>query len=448
MILFFSLFALGQESLFVPKDPREVLKLRNTFELKDDKIINYSLIENDRSLLIVGKKTTQIWDVESKKIISEIPHEIGKNHLSLLGTKISPDGKYLLVYDRVYSEKIPILVKSKKVGAVIYDLQTGKLVNVLEGQNKWIMDSFWSENGDSFFTLSKTSFGKKESEICFLDGQTLKYRNCFPVFGDVWSSKFSKDGAKFFASIVKPLGNLGENWFGIWDTRQVKLLKSSSVDEQSYGDFFLTSDENYLSVGGTVFEVNSSNLPKFKLDNRIRGVSDNDKFFIASEKKGLQFYDFGNNQRKYLISHVKDDVDIKISTTEKVLINQNLSRHCGRTEGFEIETGKKLWEMKLACRWEASDTFFPSDKPNFNDEIEFLQNGKYFLTTSQKAIRIWDIMTGELLQTLVNPNQTIQNPETDDKLKGEKKAWSKDKKFIYFQDSDDTKIFQYELFGS
>lgn len=345
-------------------------------------------------------------------------------------------------------------LKVKKTGAAIYDLQIGKLVKVLEGKDRSIFDSFWSENGESFFILSGTSLTNEENDLCFLDGATFEYRNCLSIFGNVWRSKFSKDGTKFFAFVSKlpQMSNINpaaQNWIGIWDTEKVKLLKTFKVNNQIYyaDDFFISPDEKTLSIGGTVFEIERSDLPKFKTENRIRGITANGEYFIVKEKKGLQFYDFENYQRKFLISPIKDDLQIKILTDEKILINQNLARNCGRTEGFEIETGKKLWEIKLACRWEAADCFFCSDKPDFNDSIDFLPDGKFFLTSSEKAVRIWNKITGELAQTLTNPNQKNEKGKDssfDDKIKGEKKILSKNKKFIYLQDADDKAVFQFE----
>ena len=451
----FSIFANGQDAQFVPQTTQEIFKLEKTLELKNDKIISYALLDDDRKLLIVGKKTIQVFDIESSKTISEIPHEMAKFHDFHYGTKMSPDGNHLLVFDWVSSQNFPILVKSKKRAAVIYDLRTGKLNAVLEGGLNTIWDVFWSENGKTLVTTTEWDNRTQEHEICFLDGETLKYRNCVSVFGTISWLKLSKDGTKFFAYISKEIRNLGvylgvQNWVGIWDTEKVKLSKKFKLGEKRCykSDLFISQNEKFLGVGESIFEIDGNDLPKFESEKRIRSSSEDSKYFIVNEKKGLQFFDFENMQRKYLIPKIKDDININISKTEKVVINQNLLSHCGRTEGFEIETGKKLWEIKLACRYEPSDTFFPSGKPDFNDSIDFLHDGKYFLTSSEKAIRVWDTMTGELVQALINPVQAIEkakNSNADDKIKGETKVWSKDKKFIYFQDDDDTKIFQYEL---
>lgn len=453
VLILFSIAVFGQDAKFVPEKPQEIFKLKNTFELKDDTILNYSLIENDRTLLIVGKKNTQIWDIETKKIISETLHEIGKNHTEFSKTRISPDGKYFVIYDFVYSEKLPLLIKSKKKGAAIYNLQTGKPVKVLDGKDRWIFESIWSENGESFFTLTANSLTSEENELCFLDGETLEYRNCLPIFGNIWKYKFSKDGTKFFAFVSSSPQNSGANFVAqnsvrIWDTEKVKLLKTLKVDDQVRytDDFFISTDEKTLSFGGAIFEIEGSDLPKFKIDNRIRGISGNGEYFIVKEKKGLQFYDFENYQRRFSIPSIKDDFQINLLTNEKILINQNLARNCGRTEGFEIETGKKLWEIKLACRWEAADCFFCSDKPDFNDSIDFLPNGNFFLTSSEKAVRVWNATTGELVQVLINPNkQKAKNSKFDDKINGEKKILSKNKRFIYVQDTNEKAIFHFEL---
>lgn len=454
LILIFSLSVFGQDAQFTPKKPQEILKLKNTFELKNDSIVNYSLIENDQKLLIIGKKIIQIWDVKTTKLISEVPNKIAQNHDFRFGTIISPNGNFLIVFDNVYSEKPPILIKSKKMGAAIYDLRTGSLVKVLEGETYDLAEAFWSDNEKTLVTRIIRDLRNREEEFCFLDGETLKYRNCFSAFQSNWHNKFklSKDGTKFFINISKEIKSLGitlgtQSFIEIWDVDKVKLIKQLKLGEKSYNsnEIFLSKNEQFLAFADMTFELAGNNLPKFTVEKSICGVSENGKYFIACEKKRLEFYDFETNQLKYIIPQVNDDYRTNFLVGDKVLINQNLRRNCGRTEGFEIETGKKLWEIKLACRYEPADCFFCSDKPNFNDSIEFLNGGRYLISNSEKAVRIWDTFTGELLQVLVNPNQKNEKSKFDDKIKGEKKVWAEDKKFIYFQNDNDKSIFQYEV---
>ncbi len=453
LILLFSFSLFGQKAEFIPKNPREIFKLKNTFQLKDDSIVNYTLIENDRKLLIVGKKTIQIWDVATAKLISEASNKIAQNHDFRFRTIISPKGNFLIVFDKVYSEKPPVLIKSKKMGAAIYDLRTGNLVKVLEGETYDLYEVYWSDNQKTLVTRVSRDDRNREEEFCFLDGETLKYRNCLSVFSADWRNNFklSKDGNRFFVKITKEVESSGINLgsqssLEIWDSETVKLIRRLKLGENNYSyvEMFLGKDERFLAFGDITFEVGENTLPKFLDKIAIRGVTENGKYFISIEKKGLQFYDFETNQPKFLIPQVKSDLNTNLLAGDNVLINQNLARSCGRTEGFEIETGKKLWEIKLACYYQSLDCFFCSDKTNFNDSIEFLSDGKYFLSSSEKAIRIWDTFTGELLQILVNPNQKTEKSKFDDKIRGEKKVWSKDKKFIYFQDAGDQSIFQYE----
>jgi hypothetical protein len=453
IILIFSVSAFGQDAQFTPKNPQEILKLKNTFELKNDSIVNYSLIENDRKLLIIGKRAIQIWDVETAKLISEVPNKIAQNHDFRFRTIISPNGNFWVVFDKVYSEKPPLLIKSKKMGAAVYDLRTGNLIKVLEGETHDLYEVFWSDNEKTFVTRIIRNIRNREEEFCFLDGETFKYRNCFSVFNSDWRNNFkiSKDGTKFFVEISKELQNSGINlgtqyFIEIWDAEKVRLIRRLKLGEKNYSfsEIFLSQNERFLAFGDFTFELAENNLPKFTDEKSIRGVTENGKYFIVNEKKGLQFYDFETNQPKYVIPKIKDDYRTNFLVGDKVLINQNLQRNCGRTEGFEIETGKKLWEIKLACYYQSSDCFFCSDKPNFNDSIGFLNDGKYFLSNSEKAVRIWDTFTGELIQILVSPNQKNENSKFDDKIKGEKKVWSKDRKFIYFQDANDKSILQYE----
>ena len=451
-----SIFVFGQKEQFVAKNPQEIFKLKQHFGLEGEDVIDYSTIENGKKLMIVSKTSIKTIDILTGKVISKLTHEIGKNHERLFLPTLSPNGNLLMFFDYAYSEQMPILIKSKKLAAAIYNLKTGKLAKILEGGVNEIEEAFWSSNGKTLFTKTKWYGKNQESEFCFIDGETLKYRNCISVIGETDDYKMSRNGEKLFARVSNEqksglINLVRTNWVGVWDTKTVKLEKSFKLNERAYSfdRFFLTTDEKYIAIDGKVFEVSGSDIPKFQSENRIRGISENGEKFLLEEKKGLTVYGFETLEKGSSIPQIKNDYDLKLTSTEKVLLNQNLRRNCGRTEAFDMDTGRKLWELKLACYYQSSDCFFCSDKTNFVDSIEFVNDGKYFLTTSLKAIRVWNTITGELIQVLDTSTKNLgkKDSEFDDQLKGEKIVWSADRKSIFVQSGNSESIYQFEKVG-
>ena len=144
-------FVYGQEFKDLPEDPQKIVKLKFRLELSNpkDKIIYPYFSPDGEKILLVNKKSTQVWSVKTGKLLFTFPEKIKLNDSFRL--KWQPNGSKVLVFDALNSP----LFFSKKTPAFLWDTETGKLVAVLKGKKKAIEYVGWSKDGKRFFTIGE-----------------------------------------------------------------------------------------------------------------------------------------------------------------------------------------------------------------------------------------------------------------------------------------------------
>jgi len=458
IFLVLSTAVFGQDGQVVSGSSKDVFKLKSVFDSGREPILSFSLIENGRLLLVVSATTIRVWNPETNELVSEISHDASKSDAQSSRFELTSDGRSLLVSGNFHSLNQPEFLNGAKVAALVYELRSGKLLKVLGGPSKEVEMAVWNPNGDTLFILSKgsqiggdTSKGI-ERHLCFLDGRTFEYRDCVTTFDSIVPIGFSRDGTKFLTLNIGKREISGDLDFftpvvKIWTTEKPVSPTSIRLRRRSFLSdlIFFSPDGRSLIIGNDVIDLSENSVKTFEPYEQNRFFTTNGEHFFVREKDDLVLYDFKDFRSVLRIPKLKWDNDIRYFSTQRVLISQNLGRRCGRTEGFEFATGKKLWELKLACYYQPADCFFCSSKLNFNEAIVFLSDDNYFLTSSEKAIRVWETMTGNLVQVLVNPRDVPAKAKGDDRLQGEKLVWTADKRSLFFRDASEKRIFHFEF---
>jgi WD40 repeat protein len=432
-------------------------KARIGFIEKDDRIAARKFLDDGRKILLVGKKTIQIWDVTTAHLLEERPHEIpGLDKIEAL-VLISPDARKAIVLD-AFSWRL--LRKEKKVSAGVYDLQTGKLITVLERPIESIRFAQWSENGGTLVTYNGL-FNDKRTEICFWDGEDLSFRAAVSLKGFFRTPYLSRDGKRLIVSTqLSETGIFNTNYNGETETT-VRNTENGKV-EQTFTDgngksFYVwwlherISPNEKLFVSSlekniTVWEIGGDALSKYEIKAAkkngyiyFEGFSDDGKYLIAHQNKTVEFYNASSGQLEFSMPVARSFSDAKLLEDGKTLLLQS----CERAEGYDLPTQQKLYEIRLVCKSE-SDLVSSYDR-DF-DVLSFHPNGKLLLTFSDKTVRVWNARTGVLAQTIVDPNR-LENKRKDnnkDDGLGWHAGWLIGGKYLFASGADEKSILLWE----
>ena len=409
-------------------------KARIGFTAPDDYIFGRKFLDDERKVLLVGKNTIQIWDVAEGKLLEERPHEIQK--LNKLDTiiKFSPDGRRGIVLD---SFSFRVFRKQKKVSAGVYDLQTGKLITILERPTESIREAIWSENGKTLVTYS-SDYNEKRTELCFWDGETLALRSAVMLKGGLEMPYLSRDGKRLVTSTEK--SNIGifasgipEKSTAVWNAETGKVeqnIKFSNGESPHVWMLLgkISRDEKFFAETNNgalyVWEIGGSDLPKYEIKPTkkgefigLKGFSDDGKYLIAHQNKTFEFYDAATGKLEFSMPNLKYGGDVKLLEDGKTLLVDN----CENAAVYDLPSRQKLYEIDLVCKTE--DDFVSTSWRDF-DIMRFHPDGKLLLTFSDKTVRVWSTRNGALVQTMVDPNR-IENKKKD-KNKDDGLGWNAD----------------------
>ncbi len=456
LILAFISGTAAQSFQFVPEKPREIVRFKQQFVFSEkEPVVLSQFFDDDKKLLIIGKQTVRVWDTKSRKLLSEVSHEAGKDRHFDLGSRLSPDGSKLIVTDsfrwKFGKEKI-------QLGARVYDLTTGQFFAELKNDRNSVRTASWSANGQTLVTVDQTVFSsdEKETEACFWDGETLQKRTCVILPGKLDWDHLAKDGEKFFAGVsTSPpfyvadriyildttTGTVLKNIEGgrMWATpapfnQSEKIFVNSTADSVEFWD---TDD-----APAKMFQVTRFNRGGERLVN-FGGFSSDGKYAtVENGKNVVEIYEAKTGKLRSSFPGME--------WTPRLWINDDkvfIASYCGKAKAWSTETGALLYQIKLVCKDHTEILESVSDD---EDLLRPHPNGKYFLTYSGTAVRIWNAATGELLQTVVAPGfeaEKLRKPKSDDHIKGRSARWSADGKYLYVQGQDGRSILQYEFTG-
>jgi WD40 repeat protein len=454
LILAFISATAAQSFQFVPEKPREIVRFKQQFSLPGtDPVLLFDLTSDKENLMMLGKTSFQVWDAENGSLISTAAHDADKDKNFGPLARLSSDGSQVVVVDHL---RVSLRKEKTPVPAGVYDLRTGKLSGMLRGDERSIRWAWWSDNGRTLITTSSyLSADDKETELCFWDGETLQKRGCKTLAGQLGWNYFSKNGKKFFAAINSP-SVPGQCRIFIWDAENAAVINSIKCEEDLwYGSANMISPgERSLALPSLrsvdIWDIDKSYRKKFQVTLpkgsswiSFGSFSPDEKYLaIKNGRNGTEIYDTRTGQLKRTLSGVDVSPDLW-ADDGRVLV----SSYCGKAKAWSAETGALLYQLKLVCK----DHFAVLESVRDDeDQLSMHPGGKYLLSRSGTAVRIWDAASGELLQTVVEPGREAEKsgkPKSDDYIKGRTARWSRDGKYFYVQGQDERQVLQYEFTG-
>ncbi len=302
ILVLFLLTFLRISALAQPSSVPLIFKTKVGFTDPSEKIVAQKFIDSNRKLVLVGRKSVQLWDVERGTLVESRRHEIPNLEKTDTTVKISPDGNTAIVLD---SFSWRLIQREKKVFATVWDLNTGKQIAVLERPTESVRYAEWSKNGETLITLSGIRNAKR-TEIAFWDRRSLQLRNASIVVGYLSMHHLSRDGATLITSSEESTTGLlnmlkTERRTSIWDAVAGKRLQEIAFDNGETPSIWLWSgavspDERYIAASGKdgklgVWEFHYDAFPKYvlypaKKDGYVvfRGFSRNGQHIIAAQK--------------------------------------------------------------------------------------------------------------------------------------------------------------------
>jgi WD40 repeat protein len=240
----------------------------------------------------------------------------------------------------------------------------------------------------------------------------------------------------------------------IWDTENAAVIDSIKSEQNLWynSQDVISHREKSLAISSLksidIWDIDKSYRKKFQVA-LIKGSSwisfgsfSRDEKYVAIKngKNGTEIYDADTGELKRTLSTVDIPVDLW-ADDGKVLI----SSFCGKAKAWSAETGALLYQLKLVCK----DHFAGLESVRDDeDQVSLHPDGKYLLTQSGTAVRIWNAASGELLQTVVAPGheaEKLGKPKSDDYIKGRTARWSRDGKYFYVLAQDEKSVLQYEF---
>ncbi|CAN5288015.1 hypothetical protein BH10ACI1_BH10ACI1_10800 [soil metagenome] len=416
------------------------------FENPSEQIIAYDLFDNNAKLRLIGKNTVQIWDVKNNKVLESRKHGIEDLSAEHFGG-ISPDRTKLLVLG--FEKKNDIKDAPKIiVPAKVYEIETGKLLAVLEKAGKFVKSAVWSKDGsilvtadNNLLTPSGMALHKDETQIGFWDGESLKLRSSVNIKDITWYY-LSDNGENFFTTSVPekkvlfiPFVNGMANAINIWDTRTAKNDKNLSVGDENFHTYTYkmmpSPDGKYFALVSKnketdtehrvmVWKVGGGEMPEYTIqaNPKIREstikYSPDGKYFALDSGKNTQIYEVETGKL------VNELIGYNLPS---LWVNDNqtvLYYSSGLLKGVQVSNGATVFEQPLIYITETTETlsgtknvFGNYDKESTTTTIDSTAvkpspDGKHFLTYSNAALDVFNAASGQKLQNIVESPPTIE----------------------------------------
>ncbi|MEP6904403.1 MAG: hypothetical protein ABJA66_21990 [Actinomycetota bacterium] len=318
---FFVLFAggaLSQKPItpLLATENMPVLKFRNEIKVGGfgEYIVAKRFFDDEDRLVTVTNFGIQYWNSKTVELVKSVPHEILNLEKFDTLIVISPDGSKMIVTDAFNFSLKKLLGKKANLPAMVYSLETGKQLAVLQRPENSIRRGVWSRDGKTLVTFSN-SFGEGyNTEISFWDGETLEFRGS--ISANKWNY-LTRDGEKFITTSGITKNTFGykfekPNSINIWNTQTGKIDKTFSLtNEKSLKHIRITGDEKFLLA------ENDKRIILLNLENGVQqnfsakdstsidgAQLSNDKHFLAAENNGkiLVWETSGNGLPKFEIT--------------------------------------------------------------------------------------------------------------------------------------------------
>lgn len=436
-----TIFTLSLALLFLSNVAAQplVFKGRIGFVDRPDKIVKYQHIDNSKKLLILGKQFVQIWDVETREMLDSMEHNIPGAAAADMSLLINKQGTKAVFVDTFTWR---IIRKEKKVSAAVFDLLAGRKVGDLERPTEPIRDAEWSENGEVIVTYSSESAYEKKAEVCFWTAEDLKLRSCVMFTGELPFRRLSRDGSRFISSNRD--GSLSTvEFFDTMSGKRTDYLTGGTDPTMSWldgldkGQRYIAAhirDDNFTYGVRAVWAINNTVAPIFRIepskkDGTINwiGFSESGNYALSREGRQISIYESATGKFLGSVrSPYRTIENIRLLDDDRTLAMTS----CGETTFHDIRSDREIYKIPTACKYEfallgdAGLVYFDILRPDLS--------GRFLLTSSSKAIRIWDRNDGRLLQTLAAPEREAalkKNPKQDDGLT--EANWTPDGRYLY-----------------
>lgn len=428
---------------------------------KNDSVIQTAPLVNGNKFLVIGKNQVQLWDVRNASLINSYPHKMtGFQDVGFLFRIFNIPNQMQVNREGtlgILMSKGPDKKSDDKVAAV-WNLQTGERLAVLDRDTKPLRSAFFSENGTAILSMHGEL---KEAELSFWDAATFEHRTSIKV-QDLSFHQLSRDGERIYIASARANKWLGITVIGfetskgieLWNTRTGKLEKTYADGDIKFWNPFNSSpvvsgDEKYLAARSesnriVVWETAGDGAPKYaipagdpKKKLRLVGMSDDSRYLLTRTDEEAAIYELGTG-KLYRNFRLSADSTYDLSPDSKYAIR----RSQGSVGVYDLESEKYLYSLRLRV-----DTQQRENEPNYEYQVEGAQvspDSRFIMVYGDRDVRIYDMVTGEPVQTLVDPqrvkyknNGSIKNNGLDNNRAG----WLASGGSIYVFGEDDKSFF-------
>jgi WD40 repeat protein len=269
----------------------------------------------------------------------------------------------------------------------LWESTTGKLVRSLKGANvsfrtcAFSPDGKWLIGADTMCTLLmwETQTGK---EVHRFSIKPAKQPNGFGGNGQVDALQFTQDGKQIVALF---------HWFDRAGTSEAQVWDAASGEKVAYRPYRISDHSNANSKGGLsiVLDVNAAITP-----DGLAVTSRNDSGLIVEETTTGRHLNFipGTLGRPIAFSPDGHFLAAAILAPQDDPFNSKAIGICVA----ELLTGKEVLRI---------------DQDEINS-LAFSPDGSGLATSDKKALRLWDLATGELVRKHLWQKEMIDSPKT------------------------------------
>ena len=331
--------------------------------------VNYVHISPDGNFIVSASNdgSIRIWDVYSGKCM-----QVLEGHTDIVSMALfSPNGKYI--------------VSASKDGCIrIWDAKTGECLQTLHGHKKGVSSISFSPNGKRLVSTSEDSTVK----VWILSSGRCLHSYCGPVFS-INSSSFGSDGKHIVSACY--CGAF------IWEVSKDGPRKR--IDLEGHTDNVNTA---FFSPNGKQV-VTASKDKTIRIYNALTGKC---KRILTGHSEEVTFASFSPDG-KYVISTSRDKkIRIWNSTSGKCI--HIYDGHADDVTSASFVLDKPIivsasfdWCVRI---WELADKQYLNIFQGHDDSVtyaSFSPDGKRVVSTScDKTIRVWDVLTSKCVLTI------------------------------------------------
>lgn len=409
-------------------------------------------------LLVVGKATIRVWDIATGRLIRSVQNDLESVKKWDAAVMISPDGRRAVVLD---SFSFRFVRKEKKVSAAAVDLETGKLLAVLERPVESVRDAEWSPDGKTLATYSGR-YNQKRTEVCFWNGETFELKSCTVMKGSLGLARLIDEGRHFVYSrqtdttcILCPLTAVTET--AVLETGNARRVHAFSADGESpfiWSRWNSTDPEgNYLAAnlkggklavwnmvrkGDPIFTVEPGKKDRYL---QIMAFADGGSTLFVKKNNDVVAHDLESGEVLYSFPLAFRSKRSGHMYTVRASGDRLVVDNCEQALVFAPPSPQPLFSLDLVCKTEFDPV---STSYRDFDVLRFDEDQRALLISSDKQIRVADGTTGELLQRIAAPERLPnieKDPNKDDGLTGAK--WSKHVAYIIASGADGRSFYIY-----